>query len=203
MVMKSEMESYRLDGAKWANDAFTALSSLDLHSNKQSTFGNYSFTNPPPLFTKSSLEQFGQLTPPKKLSPPPSPKARDTSISIEELINKAFLPGHQPHARQDFQSLQQQEQQEGREISSDDVSLLKKKKLRPRMGDKTGRTFRTPFNASQASATNQMSTDPFTGQAPLDNSQPSKRKRSRAKSQPRLVEAFTADGLSFRISAHL
>ncbi|PVH91443.1 hypothetical protein DM02DRAFT_342395 [Periconia macrospinosa] len=188
--MAMELQSNHFGGAEWANDAFTALSPVDLHSDKWSTFDNPSFVNssftiPPSLFTQGSVERFGQVTPPEELSPPaaaapppPFREARHTSIPVEELMNEALFPDHQLQALQDFQPPQQQQQQQkGQQIASDDVSLPQKQQSDQGRATKRRRTSRNPSSASQASATNHMSTDPSTTQAPSDNPQPPKRNR--------------------------
>lgn len=56
-----ELQSDHFGGAEWANDAFTALSPVDLHLDKWSTFDNPSFVN-------SSFTIPSSLSPQKALS---------------------------------------------------------------------------------------------------------------------------------------
>jgi len=157
--------------ASWANDAFVALSPP---TDKWPAFSSSpalsqsAFTIPPSLL-HSSVERYGQVTPPEELSPAevPCQLARESSIPLEQLRNEALFPDHQVQALQDYQPSHQDAQQPAQ---------------------KRRRTAR------QGSATQPK-------EACVQEGQPPKRKRGRPKSQPQLVEAYTADGYPFQVSS--
>ncbi|PVI05465.1 hypothetical protein DM02DRAFT_516760 [Periconia macrospinosa] len=201
------METHHF-GADWANDAFVTLNQNDLHADKWPSFGNPNFSSPtftipPSLLTQGSVERFGQVTPPEELSPTTpttlSREARETSIPVEELRNEALFPDHQLQALQNFlpKSDQQSRPQNQPQIPSPPLSSSSKQQQDEGRASKRRRTSRNSSSASQASS---AAADPSPAQS-SDNPQPPKRKRGRPKSQPQMIEAFTADGFPFQVSS--
>ncbi|KAF2251451.1 hypothetical protein BU26DRAFT_518106 [Trematosphaeria pertusa] len=171
----------------WANDAFVALNNggITPSSEKWAAFSsNPSFTIPPSLLTQASIERFGQITPPDELSPAENchDSAREGSIPIEQLRNEALWPEHQLQALQDYHP----------QLDSPEQS-------QPQAQERSPKRRRTTREA----AANQTPDHPASSQAQPDaaNPQPPKRKRGRPKSQPQMVEAYTADGYPFHVSS--
>lgn len=166
----------------WANDAFVALHDPNSkqsqsnwpYSSSEST-RNPAFTIPPSLLTHATIERYGQVTPPEEQSPADSRRdLRDGSIPVEQLRNETFWPEPQSLSKLTHASPSEEQQEPS---------------------PKRRRTSR------QASANQPQPSQP----TPLDvsdaNPQPPKRKRGRPKSQPQMVEAFTADGFPFQVSS--
>ncbi|KZM28132.1 uncharacterized protein EKO05_0001144 [Ascochyta rabiei] len=176
----------------WANDAYAAFSDQAKPQNNWAAFGSSSSTTdttaaltiPPALLTHSA-ERFGQITPPDERSPADSVRAaRDSSIPVEELMNEALWPQHTLSATEHRPSTQA-ELQQSQPPSQNSQSPLKRR------------------HASRQSASSQAQASASTYQ---DNDatvtlQPPKRKRGRPKSQPQMVEAYTADGYPFQVSS--
>jgi hypothetical protein len=188
-----EMDTQNFD---WANDTFAAL---DNHNNgnlgldKRSAYSNApafahsAFTMAPSLLSHGSIERFGQVTPPEERSPADERRdsTREVSIPLDQLKNEALFPDHQLQALQDYQPRQQPSPPQD---SAHDGA---------ERGTKRRRTVRQ--SANQAPET----FDPAPAQQQQDdaNPQPPKRKRGRPKSQPQMVEAYTADGFPFQVSS--
>ncbi|OAL51631.1 hypothetical protein IQ07DRAFT_610450 [Pyrenochaeta sp. DS3sAY3a] len=176
-------------GFDWAQSTFDALSdpSNKLHSdNNWSSFSavgsmqSPAFTIPPSLLSTSSIERFGQVTPPEELSPALlSALTREDSIPVDQLRNEANWPvqhNDQPEVSGNAQSPQYH--------SSEPAT-------------KRRRTSRqAPANQTQANHPPPPSDGSDNG-----NLQPPKRKRGRPKSQPQMIEAFTTDGFPFQVSS--
>ncbi|KAF2648766.1 hypothetical protein K491DRAFT_698641 [Lophiostoma macrostomum CBS 122681] len=188
-----ELENHPFD---WANDAYLALNDPEAMSphNKMAPFSNSNQTFPPSAFSvpselvqSASIERFGQITPPDELSPAALAKqpAREGSIPVEQLRNEVSWPD-----QQQIQSLanynaspEQQQQQVDSQPPASPGRLLKRR-----------RTSKVQTNA-------QATTAPSTNQSTVADPQPPKRKRGRPKSQPQMVEAYTADGFPFQVSS--
>jgi hypothetical protein len=176
----------------WANDTFVALNDPNA-SDKWPSFTNATafpqsaYTIPPSLLSQGSIERFGQITPPEELSPadPRRDSARETSIPLEQLKNEALFPDHQLQALQDYQPQQLPSPHDNPVQDS------------PERASKRRRTSRPSSNHVHGSA-NPASSQP---QQDAATPQPPKRKRGRPKSQPQMVEAYTADGLPFQVSS--
>jgi hypothetical protein len=164
----------------WAHDAFVALNHSNMqHSDKWASMQPSAFSIPPALLTQASIERFGQVTPPEELSPANLPRdARAGSIPVEQLRNETLWP-------QDTHHQQQQQQQQHSLSPPDDQDEPSSKRRR------TSR--QTTVNQTQASNGTALDQDA--------NPQPPKRKRGRPKSQPQMVEAYTADGFPFQVSS--
>jgi hypothetical protein len=158
----------------WANDAFVALNDPNMQcSEKWTPTETLAFNMPPSLLTQASIARFGQVTPPDELSPTDQLRnARDGSIPVEQLRNEALWPQQDQH---DLQSS---------EYHLDEPS------------SKRRRTSR------QAAPNSSKAVDESDAPPGHDaNPQPPKRKRGRPKSQPQMVEAYTADGFPFQVSS--
>ncbi|KAF2636250.1 hypothetical protein P280DRAFT_473104 [Massarina eburnea CBS 473.64] len=177
-------------GDDWANDAFVALNNSDLQpAEKWAAFTNAqfpqsAFTIPPTLLTHGSVARYGQVTPPEELSPasaaaePPHNGDGDSDGDGHggDDARERSIPfaDHQIQALQNFQLPDHQEQDRQED---------------PERAPKRRRTSRQPSAANQ------------TASQPQQDSAPPKRKRGRPKSQPQMVEAFTADGFPFQVSS--
>lgn len=168
----------------WANDAYAAFSDQSKHPEKWAAFGSSAgdlnstgvFTVPPSLLAHS-MERFGQVTPPSEQSPTESVRTlREVSIPVEDLMNEALWPQHGSNGIDYHQSAQKGAQQLQSPLEENQPS------------PKRRRISRQASSAQQnADAT--------------ANPQPPKRKRGRPKSQPQMVEAYTADGYPFQVSS--
>jgi hypothetical protein len=156
----------------WAHDAFATLNSPTMpKSEKWASAQNSTFTIPPSLLTEATVERFGQITPPEELSPA-DPPSQDA--------RESSIPVEQ--LQNEALWLQQSPPQEDntKEPSS-----------------KRRRTSRqTAADSGQAQAN-----DSVPPQHDNADPQPPKRKRGRPKSQPQMIEAYTADGFPFQVSS--
>ncbi|KAF1945617.1 hypothetical protein EJ02DRAFT_34449 [Clathrospora elynae] len=174
----------------WASDTYNVLHNHAMHQ-QQEKWAEFSgagsmppqaFSIPPSLLTHASIERYGQVTPPEERSPADPPRNdRESSIPVEQLRNEAiFWPNAsqlQPEAKQ-TQSPPQDE-----------------------LSPKRRRTTRQA-STNQDHATNALPNKALPQQETSDaNPQPPKRKRGRPKSQPQMVEAYTADGYPFQVSS--
>jgi hypothetical protein len=181
------MEVQHPQAFDWANDAFAAFNEAPKHQNKWTAFNSSSdsmdattaFTIPPALLTHSTA-RFGQITPPEERSP--ADLARETragSIPVEDLMNESLWPS----TGQEYQRSPPQTTQL-RSPPEDEQPSLKRR-----------RTTRQSSTQEQAPAPTQQ------GEDAAINPQPPKRKRGRPKSQPVMVEAYTAEGYPFQVSS--
>ncbi|XP_014555883.1 hypothetical protein COCVIDRAFT_101321 [Bipolaris victoriae FI3] len=170
----------------WAGDAFTALHPPGMsnqHHDKWSTaFSNtatmssQAFSIPPSLLTHAALERYGQVTPPEKFSPThPLRNDRESSIPVEQLRNETT-----PWPKKEHTSLQ---------MTPPEEPLPKRR-----------RTSRQTLT-NQDAAMLPSAPVPPQQETVEANPQPPKRKRGRPKSQPQMVEAYTADGYPFQVSS--
>jgi len=157
----------------WAADAYNALNLNDHNSppamfKQAPTSQHAAFGIPPSLLNQSSIERYGQITPPEDLSPASPPHdAREGSIPVEQLRNEAsWTPDHQ--------------QQSG----------LQEPAAKRRRTSRTSAAIQSQANNGNGTSL-QQDADP----------QPPKRKRGRPKSQPQMIEAYTADGFPFQVSS--
>jgi hypothetical protein len=159
------------DDKPWA-PAFTGAGSMQTQA---------SFSIPPSLLTHATVERYGQVTPPEELSPTdPHRDERENSIPVEQLRNETtFWP----------------KQQENSQLhKSQEEPSLKRRRI----------SQQTSANQDHASNTLPSATVPHHQQQQDNgdhNPQPPKRKRGRPKSQPQMVEAYTADGYPFQVSS--
>ncbi|KAF1832464.1 hypothetical protein BDW02DRAFT_571023 [Decorospora gaudefroyi] len=133
------------------------------------------FFIPPALLTHATIERYGQVTPPEELSPADARHdEREGSIPVEQLRNETpFWPKQEP--------------------SPLDMAPP------PEPSPKRRRTsHRTSANQDTAASSQPINVAAATSSA---NPQPAKRKRGRPKSQPQMVEAYTADGYPFHVSS--
>lgn len=170
---------------EWAGDAFTAMNSLNgpsqqdkwanAFSNPTSMPPQQAFSIPPSLLTHATMERYGQVTPPEEPSPAHAPRdarnERETSIPVEQLRNETVF--------------------------------WPKQEASPQMPPaKRRRTSRQDSANQDAVAASLPSVPVVQQQDNADgNPQPPKRKRGRPKSQPQMVEAYTADGYPFQVSS--
>jgi hypothetical protein len=170
----------------WAGDAFTALHPSAMghqpHDKWTTPFSNpasmstQAFSIPPSLLTHAAMERYGQVTPPEEFSPThPMRQDREGSIPVEQLRNETTLwPKKEPSPMQ---------------VTPPEDPSPKRRRT------------------SRQSLTNHDSAPPPSAPAPPQpqhvdpNPQPPKRKRGRPKSQPQMVEAYTADGYPFQVSS--
>jgi hypothetical protein len=178
------MEVQQPQSFDWANDAYAAFADPSKHHNKWAAFSSTSgpmdtttaFTIPPALLTHST-QRFGQITPPEERSPADSARdVREGSIPVEELMNEALWPANSAEYRSPPQTNQQlQPSPEG------DQPCPKRR--------------RTSRQTASSQVPTQQDDDA------IANPQPPKRKRGRPKSQPQMVQGFTADGFPFEVSS--
>ncbi|KAJ4992881.1 bZIP transcription factor [Stagonosporopsis vannaccii] len=182
------MEVQQPQSFDWANDAYSAFSEASKHQNKWVAFSNNSmpmdsntaFTVPPALLTNATA-RFGQITPPEERSPAePTRNVREGSIPVEELINESLWPAN-------GQQYMQSPPQNTQHLQSPPEDIQSSPKRR--------RTTRQSASQPQISAVTHLDDNPTA------NPQPPKRKRGRPKSQPQMVEAYTADGFPFQVSS--
>lgn len=163
----------------WAHDTFVALNQNNKNAaqaDKWAPMPDHAFSIPPSLFTQASIERFGQVTPPDEMSPASPPgDARETSIPVEQLRNESLWAPPQ----------QQQQQQQQPEFNG---------------AEPTTKRRRTSRQTAADQAQTQAHSGPLS-QHDDTNPQPPKRKRGRPKSQPQMVEAYTADGFPFQVSS--
>jgi hypothetical protein len=170
----------------WAGDAFTALHPPGMnhqqHGKWTTAFSNPAsmstpaFSIPPSLLTHATLERYGQVTPPEEFSPThPLRHDREGSIPVEQLRNETT-----PWPKKDLASLQTTPPEES-------------SPKRRRTSRQTLTNQDTAIPPSAPAPPQQENVDP--------NPQPPKRKRGRPKSQPQMVEAYTADGYPFQVSS--
>lgn len=173
----------------WASDAYAAFSDASKHQNKWTSFNSSAmstdptsaFTIPPALLTHSTA-RFGQITPPEERSPADSNRnVREGSIPVKQLMNESLWP---TNCEQYLQSPSQDIQQLQSPPEDNQPSLKRRRTTRQ-------------SNPSQHEGSVVTQQD---HNATLDP-QPPKRKRGRPKSQPQMVEAFTADGFPFQVSS--
>jgi hypothetical protein len=175
----------------WANSAFLALDEDDSLATAQkwapfTTASSAPFTIPPSLITHSSLERYGQITPPDDLSPAEMQRIdREGSIPVEQLQSEVPWPMEQSiQSLADFQPAEQHEQPP--------LQAQPEEQTSPKRGTKRQRA------SPKAAPTTQTVT---LLQEQDSNPQPPKRKRGRPKSQPQTIEAYTADGFPFQVSS--
>ncbi|KAL6710431.1 hypothetical protein ACN47E_008479 [Coniothyrium glycines] len=175
----------------WANDAYLALNDPDIKQQPphQQQLNNWAFsgpsssqstafTIPPALLSRAAIERYGQVTPPEELSPAePRRDARENSIPVEQLRNETFCPDHPPTTEQHFTPPYDHDEQH------QDPSPKRRRTSK-----------QAPANQNPATNASQLDTTEV-------NPQPPKRKRGRPKSQPQMVEAYTADGFPFQVSS--
>jgi hypothetical protein len=165
----------------WAGDAFTAMhhgNAVSPQGKWASAFSNpasmppqQAFSIPPALLTHATMERYGQVTPPEELSPA-QPLQHEREGSI---------PVEQLH---------------------NETAHWPKQEASPPMPPAKRRRTSRQDSANQDLV---ASTLPSAAVAQQDNAdgnpQPPKRKRGRPKSQPQMVEAYTADGYPFQVSS--
>jgi hypothetical protein len=168
------MATATLQQFDWAHDAFVTMNDPNLLSEKWSSH-NLAFSIPPSLLTQASIERFGQVTPPDNLSPASPSRDREGSIPVEQLQNETLWPQHDQLSQ--YANSPPQEVVEG--------SPKRRRVSRPTTANHALEEGSSAPPQQDASA----------------NPQPPKRKRGRPKSQPQMVEAFTADGFPFQVSS--
>ena len=183
------MEVQQPQSFDWANDAYAAFADASKQQNKWAAFSSSSgamdttqaFTIPPALLTHST-QRFGQITPPEERSPADSTRnVREGSIPVEELMNEALWPSN----GSEYQQSPPQQTQQLQSPAEDNQPSLKRR-----------RTSRQAASSqAQANSSSQQDDDATA------NPQPPKRKRGRPKSQPQMVQGFTADGFPFEVSS--
>lgn len=183
------MEVQQPQAFDWANDAYTAFSDAAKNQNKWTTYNSSAmttdsisaFTIPPALLTHSTA-RFGQITPPEERSPADSNRnVREGSIPVEQLMNESLWPTNdQQYLQSPSQNVQQLHS------PPDDCQSSSKRRRTTRQSNST---------QLEAAAVAQQDDGDAT------NPQPPKRKRGRPKSQPQMVEAYTAEGFPFQVSS--
>ncbi|KAF3031597.1 hypothetical protein E8E12_002210 [Didymella heteroderae] len=182
------MEVQHPQSFDWANDAFAAFNEAPKHQNKWAASSSNSgpmatvttYSIPPALLTHSTAH-FGQITPPEERSP--ADLARETragSIPVEDLMNESLWPS----TGQDYQKSSQTTQQLRSPPEDEQPSLKRRRTAR-----------QTSPVQDQVLASTQK------GEDAAVNPRPPKRKRGRPKSQPVMIEAYTAEGYPFQVSS--
>lgn len=173
----------------WANDAYAAFNDASKQQNKWAAFGSSSiptnsttsFTIPPALLTHS-VARYGQITPPEERSPADSARdVREGSIPVEELMNESLWPTNGA----EYLQSPSQDHHQLQSPPEDEQPPLKRR-----------RTSRQSASSQAQGNTSTQQNDDATA-----NPQPPKRKRGRPKSQPQMIEAYTADGYPFQVSS--
>ncbi|USP75260.1 hypothetical protein yc1106_02534 [Curvularia clavata] len=174
----------------WAGDAFSALHPSAMshhhhphpHDKWNTPFSNpasmstQAFSIPPSLLTHATLERYGQVTPPEEFSPThPLRSEREGSIPVEQLRNETTL-----WPKKESSPVQM--------TPPDESSPNRRRTSRQSLTNHD-----TAPLPSAPAPPQQQHVDP--------NPQPPKRKRGRPKSQPQMVEAYTADGYPFQVSS--
>lgn len=194
-VMELDQAAHPFD---WANDTYMALSDpactspekWAAMSQPQPSMPPSAFTFPSTLLTESSIERFGQITPPADLSSSDQHREHDKperegSISVEQLHSELSWPGAQDiQALADYQPSPKDQPHQ---------SLPSPTELSPK--ERAPKRRRT----SKQSETNQSPPEPAPQHTTETPAQPQKRKRGRPKSQPQM--AYTADGFPFQVSS--
>ncbi|KAL1794217.1 hypothetical protein ACET3X_007638 [Alternaria dauci] len=166
----------------WAGDAFTAMQSSNASpqqakwatavSNPTSMPPQQPFSIPPSLLTHATMERYGQVTPPEEHSPVQlNREDREGSIPVDQLRNETALRPKQE--------------------ASPHRSPAKRQC--PSRHDSANQDTVAGALTSAAVPQQQDNAD--------GNPQPPKRKRGRPKSQPQMIEAYTADGYPFHVSS--
>lgn len=170
--MTTMMEVQNPQHFDWAHDAFVSLDNTNMsRSVKWSPMSSGPFSIPTSLLTQASIERYGQVTPPDELSPADPPRE----------AREASIPVEQLRN----ETLWPQNDTKHSLSPEDDVQ---------EPSPKRSRTSR-PAAPIQTTANNSASHDQEA------NPLPPKRKRGRPKSQPQMVEAYTADGYPFHVSS--
>ena len=118
------------------------------------------------------MERYGQVTPPEEHSPvQPNREDRESSIPVDELRNETALRPKQEPS----------------------PHMSPAKRQRPSRHDSANQDMVAGELPSAAVPQHQDNAD--------GNPQPPKRKRGRPKSQPQMIEAYTADGYPFQVSS--
>ncbi|KAG9186068.1 hypothetical protein G6011_02624 [Alternaria panax] len=165
----------------WAGEAFTAMqpASANPHHDKWATAFSeppsmppqQPFSIPPSLLTHATMSRFGQITPPEEHSP------------VHPL----------PEERESSIPVEQ---------LLNETALSSKPKASQMSPAKQHRTSRVD-SANQDMVAAALPSGPVPQQQDNadGNPEPPKRKRGRPKSQPQMVEAYTADGYPFQVSS--
>ncbi|KAF2015677.1 hypothetical protein BU24DRAFT_183145 [Aaosphaeria arxii CBS 175.79] len=183
----------------WVNDTYMALADPATTSHEkwaamsqpQDSMPPSAFTFPSTLLSESSIERFGQITPPADIAPtdPENRKSdRQNSIPVDELHDELSWP-----ADQQMQALANYQPEQKEEEQCPPSSLpTPPGQSPPQRASKRRRTAKQPStDQSLPQAVSQSVTD--------GNPQPAKRKRGRPKSQPQV--AYTAEGYPFEVSS--
>ncbi|KAH7113226.1 hypothetical protein B0J11DRAFT_497493 [Dendryphion nanum] len=171
----------------WAHDTYMALNEPSYptpQDNKWPTSSALSqsavdmpdspFSFPPSLLHDASVERFGQITPPEDLSPADRREPRRDSRASSISVDHLRNEVSWPGSH-NLQALPQ--------VQHASPSAKRRR-------------------TSRQASTNHIHTTPASHQTPItSNPQPPKRKRGRPKSQPQMVEAFTADGYPIQVSS--
>ncbi len=170
----------------WAHDAYVALNDAKLKQqqtdswtpfvNGTSSLQNMSFTIPPSLLTHASIERYGQVTPPEERSPGGDETKTSSSVQDQDLSNEATWS-------EEHSNTSTQQQSKDAQSAAQEESAPKRRRT------------------SRQAMANQSAPTPPNNTTANTNPQPPKRKRGRPKSQPQMVEAFTADGFPFQVSS--
>jgi len=171
----------------WAHDAYVALNDAKLKqqqndswtpfANGPASIQNMSFTIPPSLLTHASIERYGQVTPPKDCTPDrQQPETAAPCLPDQALGDETIWP--EEHSN----TAAQQESKHAQPAAPEESAPKRRRTSRQATANQS--TLTPPDNATANT-----------------NPQPPKRKRGRPKSQPQMVEAFTAEGFPFQVSS--
>ncbi|CBY02333.1 hypothetical protein IAQ61_006916 [Plenodomus lingam] len=188
----------------WANDAYAALDEKNAMNSHRQQANHWpfsapiasnplpqSFAVPPSLLSHATIERFGQVTPPEDHSPAESPRrnSREGSIPVEQLRNETLWPEHHFTSKQSPLAPHGEQQQL--------PSPKRRRTSRTASANDSPPNLTPNQDPASASASASANTNTNTN----TNPQPPKRKRGRPKSQPQMVDAFTADGFPFQVSS--
>ena len=177
------------DSFDWAHDAFLALNSKNASPELNASSEKWSTFTRPNMSAQTSIERYGQITPPEDLSPAGT---RHDSVVLQTSMPPAQLLGELPwpleHQFQALQGFQPQQQAQLQQQSPSDRVTKRRRIAKPALASQ-----------SQAPHNLEGQTTEATNEA---NPQPPKRKRGRPKSQPhpQSIEEYSKDGFPFPAS---
>lgn len=201
----------------WAQDTYLALNDSDYPTTQEKWAAGLSqpphsltpsaFSFSPALLQEATVERYGQITPPEDLSPAEPRRdsaTRETSIPVDQLRREVSWPGphnslqalvdYQPAQEQDSNQTDNHPEEIRSHLSSPPANAAKRRRTSKQATTNHAHTTPASHQTSSTTTTTTVADD-------LDNPQPPKRKRGRPKSQPQMVEAFTAEGYPIQVSS--
>ncbi|KAF2745490.1 hypothetical protein M011DRAFT_137593 [Sporormia fimetaria CBS 119925] len=184
----------------WAQDAYTTLQTIDgshdvgpidlankwpPYSSPEISYPPSAFANPS-LLTASSIDRFGQITPPDELSPAVAAEGSLAKVALQAERLQPDAAWQQPSPLTDYSLTRPHEEGTESHQPQDSGSSTKRR--------------RKASQVAADSATSTIPSQPGTA-SPAPNPQPPKRKRGRPKAQPQDQSSLTAEGYPFPVSS--